>query len=95
MFCGGVEVRRAATAGPGAGDAARRDTILAVAQLSPSQIRWRGRIETGLRVVAPVLDLVLAAGDRISRVVDREEPELLLATRLGHDDQRMLSHGRD
>jgi hypothetical protein len=66
-----------------------------VAQLSPSQVRWRGRIETGLRFAAPVLDLVLAAGDRLSRVVDRDEPELLLSTRLGHDDQRTLSHGRD
>jgi hypothetical protein len=66
-----------------------------VAQLSPSQLRWRGRIETGLRFAAPVLDLVLAAGDRLSRVVDREEPELLPSGRLRPDDQRALSHGRD
>jgi hypothetical protein len=66
-----------------------------VAQLSPSQVRWRGRIETGLRFAAPVLDLVLAAGDRVSRVVDPDEPELLLSGRLGHDDQRALTDGRD
>jgi hypothetical protein len=66
-----------------------------VAQLSPSQALWRGRIETGLRFAAPVLDLVLATGDRVSRVVDREEPELLMPGRLGHDDQRSLSDGRD
>lgn len=66
-----------------------------MAQLTPSQRRWRGRIETGLRVAAPVLDLVLAAGDRLSRVVDRDEPEPLLPARPGHDDQLALTHGRD
>jgi hypothetical protein len=65
-----------------------------VAQLSSSQLIWRGRIEAGLRVAAPVLDLVLAAGDRLSRVVDREEPELIMPGRLGHD-QRSLTDGRD
>jgi hypothetical protein len=66
-----------------------------VAQLSPNQLTWRGRIEAGLRIVAPVLDVVLAAGDRLSRAVDREEPELLLPGRLGHDQQRSLTDGRD
>lgn len=66
-----------------------------MAQLSSSQLLWRGRIETGLRLVAPALDLVLAAGDRLSRAVDREEPELLMPGRLGHDHQRSLSDGRD
>jgi hypothetical protein len=66
-----------------------------VAQLTSSQLIWRGRIEAGLRIAAPVLDLVLAAGDRISRAVDREEPELLMPSRLGHDHQRSLTDGRD
>jgi hypothetical protein len=66
-----------------------------VAQLSSSQLIWRGRIEAGLRIAAPALDLVLAVGDRISRTVDREEPELLMPGRLGHDDQRSLTDGRD
>ena len=66
-----------------------------MAQLSSSQLIWRGRIEAGLRVVAPALDLVLAAGDRLSRAVDRDEPELLMPGRLGHDHQRTLSDGRD
>jgi hypothetical protein len=66
-----------------------------VAQLSSSQLVWRGRIEAGLRVAAPVLDLVLATGDRLSRVVDREEPELIMPGRLGNDDQRTLTDGRD
>ena len=39
---------------------------------TPTQLAWRGRIEAGLRVAAPFLDLVLAVGDRLSRVVDRD-----------------------
>jgi hypothetical protein len=66
-----------------------------VAQLSSTQLIWRGRIEAGLRIVAPALDLVLAAGDRLSRAVDRDEPELLMPGRLGHDPQRSLTDGRD
>ena len=66
-----------------------------MAQLSSSQLIWRGRIEAGLRLVAPALDVVLAAGDRLSRAVDREEPELLMPGRLGRDLQRTLADGRD
>lgn len=40
---------------------------------TPTQIAWRGRIEAALRVAAPALDLLLFAGDRLSRVVDRDE----------------------
>lgn len=65
-----------------------------MAQLSHSQLIWRGRIETGLRFAAPVLDLVLAVGDRVSRVADREDPELILPGRLGTDNQRSLTDGR-
>jgi hypothetical protein len=43
-----------------------------MASLSRTQLAWRGRIETGLRIVAPALDLLLLAGDRISRVADRD-----------------------
>ena len=39
---------------------------------TPTQLAWRGRIEAGLRVAAPFLDLLLAAGDRVSRAVDRD-----------------------
>jgi hypothetical protein len=47
-----------------------------VAPPSPTQLQWRRRIEAALRVVAPALDLLLAAGDRVSRVVDRGDGEL-------------------
>jgi hypothetical protein len=32
-------------------------------------------VETLIRVMAPALDLVLAAGDRVSRIVERDDPE--------------------
>jgi hypothetical protein len=44
-----------------------------VAKLTPAQRRWRGRVEGGLRLAAPLLDLLLAAGDRLSRAVDRAD----------------------
>jgi hypothetical protein len=67
-----------------------------VAQLSPTQLAWRGRIEAGLRLAAPFLDLVLVAGDRLSRAVDRDDPEPVLPVRApGRDDQRVLADGRD
>jgi hypothetical protein len=37
---------------------------------TPTQQAWRGRVETGLRIVAPALDLLLAAGDRLARLVE-------------------------
>jgi hypothetical protein len=44
-----------------------------VAVRSPSQLANRARIERLLRIAAPALDLVLAAGDRVSRVAGRNE----------------------
>ncbi|MGH2714603.1 MAG: hypothetical protein ACREX8_09270 [Gammaproteobacteria bacterium] len=43
--------------------------------MTPDQLRTRRRVESLIRVMAPALDLVLAAGDRISRVVEREDAE--------------------
>lgn len=40
---------------------------------TPTQLVWRGRIETVLRIAAPGLDLMLAAGDRLSRAIEREQ----------------------
>ena len=42
--------------------------------LTPDQQRRRARIERGIRLAAPALDLVLWAGDRFSRVIGREDP---------------------
>jgi hypothetical protein len=35
----------------------------------------RRRIETAIRIVSPVLDLVLVVGDRVSRVLERDDPD--------------------
>jgi hypothetical protein len=46
-----------------------------MAPLTPGQLRTRGRVETLIRVMAPALDVVLAVGERVSRVVERDDPE--------------------
>jgi hypothetical protein len=46
-----------------------------MALLTADQLRTRRRVESVIRVIAPALDLVLAAGDRISRVVEPEDVE--------------------
>jgi hypothetical protein len=46
-----------------------------MAPLTPDQLRMRRRVETVIRLMAPALDLVLAAGDRVSRIVEREDTE--------------------
>ena len=48
---------------------------------SPNQLVWRRRIEAGIRVAEPGLNLVLALGDRISRWVDRNEPDTYVPAR--------------
>ena len=42
---------------------------------SPSQLANRARVESLIRLAAPALDLVLAAGDRVSRVAGRNQIE--------------------
>jgi hypothetical protein len=44
-------------------------------KLTPSQLRNRERVEALIGVAAPFLDLVLAVGDRISRVAEPREYE--------------------
>ena len=48
---------------------------MTVAPLTPDQRRTRDRVEKLIGVAAPVLNLVLAAGDRLSRVVEPEDSE--------------------
>ena len=40
--------------------------------ISPTQLVWRRRIERGLKLATPVLDLVLFAGEQLSKAVDRD-----------------------
>lgn len=42
--------------------------------LTPDQRRRRDTIERGIRLVAPALDLLLWAGERLSRIVQRDDP---------------------
>jgi hypothetical protein len=46
-----------------------------VSPSTPEQLRTRERIESLIRLAAPALDLVLAVGDRVSRLVEREDSE--------------------
>lgn len=43
--------------------------------MTPDQLRTRQRIEGLIRLMAPALDVVLAVGERVSRIVEREDVE--------------------
>ncbi len=43
--------------------------------MTPDQLRTRERVEGLIRLMAPGLDLLLAAGERLSRLVEREDHE--------------------
>jgi hypothetical protein len=62
-----------------------------------NQLVWRRRIEAGLRVAEPGLNLVLAVGDRFSRWVDRNQPDTYVpARRVGADpSQRRVGSGTE
>jgi hypothetical protein len=46
-----------------------------MAPLTSAQRRTRARVETLIRVISPALNLVLATGERISRLVEPEDHE--------------------
>jgi hypothetical protein len=48
-------------------------TIAPMAFRSPGQLAARRRFERLLRLAAPALDLVLAAGERVSRIAGRNQ----------------------
>jgi hypothetical protein len=54
-----------------------------VAPLTPSQARTRERVETLIGLMAPALTVVLAAGDRLSRIVQPEDHEYYPARPMG------------
>jgi hypothetical protein len=56
-----------------------------MAKLTADQLRTRERVETVIRFVAPALNLVLAAGERISRIAEPEDPEYYPARVKGAD----------
>jgi hypothetical protein len=60
-----------------------------VATLTPDQRRTRERVETVIRIMAPALNVVLAVGDRLSRIVEPEDPEYYpVRTSLPEGDER-------
>jgi hypothetical protein len=46
-----------------------------MAQLTPDQLRMRERVESLIRLAAPGLNIVLAAGERLSRLVEPDDPD--------------------
>lgn len=44
-----------------------------MASMTPGQLRTRQRVESAIRLAAPALDLVLAAGERLSRLVEPQD----------------------
>ena len=46
-----------------------------MAQLTPDQLRTRERFESVIRLAAPALNLVLSAGERLSRLVEPDDPD--------------------
>ena len=46
-----------------------------MSELSPQQTVWRDRVEGLIAFAAPALDLLLAAGDRISRIAEPTDHE--------------------
>lgn len=46
-----------------------------MAALTPEQRRTRSRIETLISIAAPALNLVLAVGERVSRIAEPEDSE--------------------
>lgn len=44
-----------------------------MAPMTPGQLRTRRRIEGAIRLMTPMLDLVLAVGERVSKIVEPED----------------------
>ena len=43
--------------------------------MTPGQVRTRERFERVIRLAAPALDIMLAVGERVSRLAEREDHE--------------------
>ena len=48
---------------------------VAMAPLTPDELRTRERVEALIKVASPALNLVLAIGERVSRLVEPEDNE--------------------
>ena len=63
-----------------------------MAPLTPEQRRRRDRVETLIRLMAPGLNLVLAAGERLSRIAAPDDDEFY-PVRTGLVDRAPASGG--
>lgn len=57
----------------------RADRTLALVPTSTPNIKLKRRIEVVIRVIAPVLDLMIMVGDRVSRVLEPDDPDYVPA----------------
>jgi hypothetical protein len=64
-----------------------------VADLTPEQLIWRERVEGLIALAAPALDLLLAVGDRVSRIAEPDDPEHY-PVRSGSDTSLPADFGR-
>ena len=71
----GCELAKGATMHLPASARRANGTLEPMAPLTPEQVRRRERVESLIRLTAPGLNLVLAIGDRISRLVGSEDEE--------------------
>jgi hypothetical protein len=62
-----------------------------MARLSPRQLTTRRRVERLIGLIAPGLDLVLAAGDRISRLSGPDPADEFSPRPLTADDSRRVT----
>jgi hypothetical protein len=65
----------------------------AVAHRTPGQLALRARIESVIRLAAPALDIVLFAGEQVSRVAGRNQIDPEPPRRLGDRDARSTLSG--
>jgi hypothetical protein len=65
-----------------------------MAPLSPQQQQLRGRIETLIRIAEPGLNLVLAIGERISRIAEPEDHDYYPPRALGSDRPPLVTQRR-
>ena len=59
-----------------------------MAHRTPRMLAWQRRMETLIGAAAPFLDLLLAAGDRVSRVAGRNDIDPEPPRRLGEPERR-------
>jgi hypothetical protein len=62
-----------------------------MARLSPRQVRVRRRVEDVLRLLEPALDLLLATGDRVSRLAASDRVEDWSTRPLSGDASRRVT----